>query len=730
MNEHPQSAARPLQATDLRREAEQRLLDKNVATVESMAEVDVRALLHELQVHQIELEMQNEELQRAQFAAEEASEKYHDLFDFGPIGYFLWDHESRILEVNLAGAALLGLDRIAVVQKRLGQFVQTESRQAFADFCKLVLDSGVKQTCEVKLLGGGQPIYAMIEGIVAQDRQGQAKLCRAALIDITERKRLEVSLRNAHDTLERRVQERTAELAAKTVRLAQEVADRRQAQRELECYRDRYVDLYDSAPLGYFTLEEDGYIQETNLAGAAMLAADRDSLIGYPLLDYVVERDRSAFLRHIHDCSLGRQESTCEVTITTKDGRALAVQLHSVPLEGSEADAVFCKTAMTDISDRKRAEEALQLAHDQLERRVQQRTAELADANALLQQSHEQLQTIYEGMIEGLLITDIETKRFVRVNPSLCRMLGYCEEELLAASIEDIHPPEAVPDDLQRFQAAAEGRVSINEDRPVLRKDGSIFYADITGHRILYEGRPCLLALFRDITERKQAVEALYREHRTLKHMLQASDHERKLIAYDIHDGLAQYLTGAIMQLDASNQCRRDNPKQAAKAYDAGMLMVRQSLAEARRFINGVRPPILDDSGIVAAIEHLICEYGGRTGPKIDFDSKVEFGRLAVMLENAVYRIVQEGLTNAWKHSASKDVNVRLVQQGEYLRIEIQDWGVGFDPQAVREECFGLEGIRERARLLGGISVIESVPGQGTRIAVTFPIGLRMDNAG
>ena len=106
---------------------------------------------------------------------------------------------------------------------------------------------------------------------------------------------------------------------------------------------------------------------------------------------------------------------------------------------------------------------------------------QVAELNEHLRQSNDELQTIYDGMIEGLLITDIETKRFVRVNPSMCRMLGYSEEELLAASIKDIHPPEEVPNDLQRFQAAAEGRVSINEDRPVLRKDGSVFYADITG---------------------------------------------------------------------------------------------------------------------------------------------------------------------------------------------------------------------------------------------------------
>ena len=166
------------------------------------------------------------------------------------------------------------------------------------------------------------------------------------------------------------------------------------------------------------------------------------------------------------------------------------------------------------VAGRRRAEETLKKAHDELERRVQKRTAELTTANEHLRQSNDELRTIYGGMIEGLLVTDIETKRFVRANPSMCHMLGYSEEELLAASIKDIHPPEEVPDDLQRFQAAAEGRVSINEDRPVLRKDGSVFYADITGHRVFYNERPCLLALFRDITERKQAHEALRKEYR------------------------------------------------------------------------------------------------------------------------------------------------------------------------------------------------------------------------
>lgn len=475
-----------------------------------------------------------------------------------------------------------------------------------------------------------------------------------------------------------------------------------------------------------------------------------------------------------------------------------------------------------DITDRKQAQEALR-------------------------QSHDQLQMIYDEMIEGLLITDIETKRFVRVNSSMCRMLGYSEEELLAASINDIHPSEEVPNDLHRFQTVAEGRRTINEDRPVLTKNGRIFYADITGRPIVYGGRPCVLALFRDVTERKRAQQALaasenkYRQlvettgtgylildgqgrvidanaeyirisgHRTLAdilgrtvvewtapydvdrnakevekcfrqgfvwqleidyvhpngkiipievnatcidtedgrrivslcrdiserrqaqaalererqslwHMLQASDHERQIISYEIHDGLAQYLAAANMQFQVFDHLRDSNPEEAKKAHDAAIQLVSQSHGEARRLISGVRPPVLDEAGLETAIAHLVHDRRAFKGPKIKFDSDVQFGRLPSIFENSLYRIAQEALTNACKHSNSQEVKVTLAQEGQEVRLGVRDWGIGFAPESVAKGHFGLEGIRQRVRLLGGRLNIESRPGFGTLVQIVVPI--------
>jgi len=229
-------------------------------------------------------------------------------------------------------------------------------------------------------------------------------------------------------------------------------------------------------------------------------------------------------------------------------------------------------------------------------------------------------------------------------------------------------------------------------------------------------------AVGRDVTDLKKAQEALAREHRALKRLLQSSDHERRLIAYEIHDGLAQQLAGALMQFETYAYQKDKLPEFADRAFEAGMAMLRQAHFETRRLISGVRPPILDEAGIMAAISHLVNEEQRKGGPRIELHGRIEHERLSPILENTIYRIVQEALANACQHSQSELVVVSLTQECCQIRIEVRDQGIGFDPEAIAENQFGVAGIRERARLLGGIATIESSPGQGTRIAVELPL--------
>jgi two-component system sensor histidine kinase NreB len=153
--------------------------------------------------------------------------------------------------------------------------------------------------------------------------------------------------------------------------------------------------------------------------------------------------------------------------------------------------------------------------------------------------------------------------------------------------------------------------------------------------------------------------------------------------------------------------------------------MLNQALLEIRHLIAGLRPPQLDDAGVIAAIKTLIDESPETPEtPQIEFQCDVRFKRLDPLAENAIFRIVQESLTNATRYSQSKTVKVSLTQTNGVIRLEIQDQGIGFQPTQVQSDRFGLNGIRERATVLGGHAVIRSAPGFGTRITVELPASL------
>jgi two-component system sensor histidine kinase DegS len=217
------------------------------------------------------------------------------------------------------------------------------------------------------------------------------------------------------------------------------------------------------------------------------------------------------------------------------------------------------------------------------------------------------------------------------------------------------------------------------------------------------------------MNEQKKALDVL-------RHLLESSDHERQLISCEIHDGLAQHLAGAVMQFAAFKVLKDTNSEQAAKALDLGVQMVLDGQAEARRLIGGLRPSQMEEGGILAAIESLVEKCNQRATVEIEFRSNVAQLKLAPVLENTIFRIVQEGITNACRHSKSKKVKVELTQHDDQLRIEVQDWGVGFKVDCVGEGHFGLEGIRERAKVFGGQAVIKSSLRKGTDIIVELPL--------
>lgn len=254
----------------------------------------------------------------------------------------------------------------------------------------------------------------------------------------------------------------------------------------------------------------------------------------------------------------------------------------------------------------------------------------------------------------------------------------------------------------------------------VRRLNGELNFFSLRIGPIRRAGRTiAALACCTSILPLRNIEERLRHERHVLGQLLEIQERERQVVSYEIHDGLAQYVTGALMHLEAFAHA---NPGcAAAPELHEAMRLVRMASDEARRLIGGLRPPALDELGITEAIEALVSE--ARTDiPQVTFRHAVPGSRLPPQMETAVFRIVQESLTNARKHARPATATVDLIRTDGLLRIRVWDDGTGFEPQTVPLDRFGLEGIRQRARLFGGEARIVSSPGNGTTVEVTLPV--------
>ncbi|MGW8256653.1 MAG: sensor histidine kinase [Thermoguttaceae bacterium] len=221
-------------------------------------------------------------------------------------------------------------------------------------------------------------------------------------------------------------------------------------------------------------------------------------------------------------------------------------------------------------------------------------------------------------------------------------------------------------------------------------------------------------------SEHAQVEEKGLEDPAMLHHLMMLHERDRELIAYEIHDGMIQDVTAAQMSLSTLlDHDEMLSPESRGKILQASSL-ISKAVDEARRLIAGLRLPILEERGLFSAISMLIEEVQGDQ-LKIEFIPQVSFERLDPQVESTIYRIVQQALNNIKRHSQAEKAQIRFTQQGDWLHLEIEDWGIGFALTSVGDDRFGLQGIRQRARLMRGRAVIDSAPGKGTRIIVDLP---------
>ena len=431
-----------------------------------------------------------------------------------------------------------------------------------------------------------------------------------------------------------------------------------------------------------------------------------------------------------------------EWILTAKDGTPKTIAWSNLsaffPISGWGSWAVGI-----DVTQRAQAKAELRKAREELETRVAERTSELLDANEQLrsevQTRHEVqrelvrqtqiLQSILSSIGEGVVVAGRDG-RFTVFNPSASRILGVPRLDVPTSEWSrryGLYLPDRVtpyPEDQLPLVRASRGEVPPETEIYVqhANQPDGVWLSVIA--RPVRDDNDTLIggvAVFRDVTESKRAGAALAAEQKLLQRLLVAHERDRQLTAYEIHDGFLQDITGALMHLESYRRLGAKSPDAANHEFEIALRLLRDSLAEGRGLISGLRPPIIDEQGIVAAIDYLIGEQSISGAGCVEFRPQVSSRRFSALVEGTIYRVVQEALNNVRRHSRASHTTVELVEEGDWIRVDIRDNGIGFDPLTITENRFGLQGIRERARLLRGRASIESQLGQGTRVFVEIP---------
>jgi two-component system, NarL family, sensor kinase len=224
--------------------------------------------------------------------------------------------------------------------------------------------------------------------------------------------------------------------------------------------------------------------------------------------------------------------------------------------------------------------------------------------------------------------------------------------------------------------------------------------------------------LHQRLADREAALEAFAEQ------MVQWQEHESRRLAGEIHDGISQRIVSLFFHLSAAADAIPGNPEVATEQVARAQDLAGAALDETRSAIAGLRPPVLDDLGLVASLESL-----GHSFPQLDVQVEAAAGRLPEHVETALYRTAQEALQNVAKHAAASSARIRLSVPGDRVLLEVSDNGDGFDVAAAPRTTgaaapsgFGVPGMRERAELLGGRLELSSVPGRGTTVRLTVPL--------
>jgi PAS domain S-box-containing protein len=480
------------------------------------------------------------------------------------------------------------------------------------------------------------------------------------------------------------VQKMVHELQVHEIELQMQNEELRRAQEEFEEACERYANLYDFATCPLLTLGFKGEIEEANLAAASLLGVERRELVGQKFTRFIRPEAQDTFYLHHRLVFASGMTQVSELELKSVAGDRLTVRLEGVAHKEPGERGTKYRVSLTDITESKRAEEAL--------RRSEKNLADFFD--------HAPIGLQWLGP-DGTIL---------RANQAQLDMLGSTRENYMGRRMAEFDADSSAVDELLTRLAAGE---TVHNFRAGLKhNDGSIRFVLIDANSHWNEEQFTHSSIFtRDITQRIELEQEL----------LTISEREHRRIARDMHDDLGQLLTAAVY-LTSALQKKLEVTSRSAAAEGARILgVLEQALDQTRFLARGLHPVKPEPNGLMAALE----ELASRTKKHFHRPCRFVCPQPVLIEDNTVathlYRIAQEAVTNAVKHGKCKRITLELARVSDRITVKVKDNGVGFTIDNPKKNGMGLRIMEYRAGMVGGSLVVRNERKSGTAVICSVP---------
>jgi PAS domain S-box-containing protein len=606
-------------AAELRKRAEEILGEKSEA-FRALAPADIKKLIQELNVYQIELELQNEELRRTQLELQEARDKYLNLYDFAPTGYFTLDHNSLIVDVNLAGSEVLGSEKHRLIGTQFTSSISPDSQDAFYFHYRELLKTGTKSICEIKILkADGTPFPAQLISIAMPEKNGNINQFRTAVIDITERKQMDEVLEESEE---------------------------------------RYRTTLDIMDESYYELDLAGNFTFVNDSVCRLLGYSKEELIGMNYRAYTVKEDISTMYNAFNKVYRTGEPQQRNIFhgVVSKDGKLGFRETSAFPKRNKKGEIIGFRGTSIDVTERKQVEEKLL-------------------------ESEEKYRDLVEGLPDVVFAVD-QNGALTYLSPAVETMTGYNGSELMGRTFADFLHPEDLARALDTFVRTLSGETLVDELR-FFTKSGEMRWLRNSNKPILVEDLVVgVQGVFSDITERKQIEEERGKLERMKTEFLSNISHELRTPLQSIMGFTKLMLQGKVPDPETQKEFLTIIDCQSENLCGLIESLLDMSRIESCRFEINKAPMSLRDliQGVMHEFHNMANEKNivltediPAALPEIEADE----GRLRQVMVNLL------GNATKFSKDGGK-ITVKAEAEDSKVLVQVTDCGIGIPEEAMK----------------------------------------------